>query len=103
MNLTYIIISIVLLLVLLESMKHLFTKSFFHFVMLGLLFILVIFLVFEGLGTENSFVKDNTVVATGAAVVNVFKDSDIFENFSFESLNPLPKIKNIFLKNDSEW
>jgi len=103
MNLVYIIISIVLIIVVLESIKHLFTKSIFHFIMIALLVIVVLFLVFEGLGTDSNFVKDNSVVATGAAVSEVIKESDLFGDFSFEDINPLSKIKNLFSNSESDW
>ncbi|MBT4334586.1 hypothetical protein HOD61_02095 [archaeon] len=71
--------------------------------MIGVLFLVVLFLVFEGLGTENNVMENNSFVMTGAAVIDVFKESDLFGDFSFESLNPIPALKNIFSNDDSGW
>jgi len=80
MNLLVIGIIIVATLIIFETSKHFFLRSFSKGILMVFILLAVFFIVIATLQTQNNLETDNPIVKTGAAIVDTINEQEFMDD-----------------------
>ena len=76
MNLLIIAIIIIVTLILFETSKHLFLRSFSKIILMVFVLLAVFFIIIATLQSQNNLETDNPIIKTGAAIVDTINEQE---------------------------